>query len=173
MDEPTNHLDIRSKDILKKALIDYEGTVIMVSHDRDFMAGICDRLFEFRDGKVKEHLCGIEEFMQLRKVERLNELDLEKSGAKEQKEIKKAVVAPVVDKSNEAEQKAIKSQIKKVEENITTLEAKVKDCDDKLSDAAQYEKLMNDKTFFDNYNKLKSDLEKEMEKWEELSGKIS
>ena len=72
MDEPTNHLDIRSKDILKRALIDYEGTVVMVSHDRDFMKGICNRLFEFRDGKVKEHLCDIEEFMQLRKVERLN-----------------------------------------------------------------------------------------------------
>lgn len=172
MDEPTNHLDIRSKDILKKALIDYEGTVIMVSHDRDFMAGICDRLFEFRDGKVKEHLCGIEEFMQLRKVERLNELDLEKKESKEIKEVKKTVAAPVVDKSNEAEQKQIKSQIKKVEESISTLETKIKECDVKLSDSAEYEKLMNDKTFFDNYNKLKSDLEKEMEKWEELSGKI-
>ena len=86
MDEPTNHLDIRSKDILKKALINYEGTVIMVSHDRDFMKGICDRLFEFRDGKVKEHLCDIEDFMLLRKVERLNELDLEKKDNKEKKQ---------------------------------------------------------------------------------------
>jgi ATP-binding cassette, subfamily F, member 3 len=84
MDEPTNHLDIRSKDILKRALIDYEGTVIMVSHDRDFMKGICDRLFEFRDGKVKEYLCDIEEFMQIRKVERLNELDLDKSDSSKQ-----------------------------------------------------------------------------------------
>lgn len=172
MDEPTNHLDIRSKDILKRALIDYEGTVIMVSHDRDFMKGICDRLFEFRDGKVKEHLCDIEEFMQLRKVERLNELDLEKKENKEIKEAKKPVIAAVVTPSNEAEQKQIKSQIKKVEENISTLEVKIKECDDKLANAEEYNKLMNDTTFFANYEKLKKDLEAEMEKWEELSGKL-
>ena len=182
MDEPTNHLDIRSKDILKRALIDYEGTVIMVSHDRDFMKGICDRLFEFRDGKVKEYLCDIEEFMQIRKVERLNELDLDKTGrVQEIKEEKKTPVAsststPLstssVDKVKEAEQKQIRSQVKKAEENISNLEVKIKECDDKLSDASQYDKLVNDKTFFDNYTKLKSDLEKEMEKWEQLSEKL-
>jgi len=172
MDEPTNHLDIRSKDILKRALIDYEGTVIMVSHDRDFMKGICDRLFEFRDGKVKEHLCDIEEFMQLRKVERLNELDLEKKENKEIKEAKKPVMAAVVTPSNEAEQKQIRSQIKKSEETISSLEEKIKACDDKLANAEEYNKLMNDTTFFANYEKLKKDLEAEMEKWEELSGKL-
>ena len=175
MDEPTNHLDIRSKDILKRALIDYEGTVIMVSHDRDFMKGICDRLFEFRDGHVKEYLCDIEEFMQIRKVERLNQLDLDKTGrAQEVKEEKKPVVtSSVVEKNNDAEQKKIRSQIKKVEENIAALEIKIKDCDTKLSDASQYDKLVNDKTFFENYNQLKSNLEKEMEKWEELSEKLN
>ncbi len=175
MDEPTNHLDLRSKDILKKALIDYEGTVVMVSHDRDFMKGICDRLFEFRDGKVKEHLCDIEEFMQLRKVERLNELDLEKkeiAAVKEEKRDKTQETAGNKTNANDAEQKQIKSQIKKAEENIANLELKIKECDDKLSDASQYDKLVNDKTFFDNYNQLKSNLEKEMEKWEELSGKL-
>lgn len=175
MDEPTNHLDIRSKDILKRALIDYEGTVIMVSHDRDFMKGICDRLFEFRDGHVKEHLCDIEEFMQLRKVERLNELDLDKKENKEVKEAKKAPAPAAVDnsKQNEAEQKQIKSQIKKVEESISELEVKIKACDDKLSNAAEYEKLMNDKAFFDNYNRLKTNLDAEMQKWEELSAKLT
>lgn len=173
MDEPTNHLDLRSKDILKRALIDYEGTVIMVSHDRDFMKGICDRLFEFRDGKVKEHLCDIEEFMQMRKVERLNELDLEKKEVAAVKEDKKQIVTSnTVDVQKEAEQKQIKSQIKKVEENISNLEIKIKECDDKLSDASQYDKLVNDKAFFDNYNQLKSNLEKEMEKWEELSARL-
>jgi ATP-binding cassette subfamily F protein 3 len=175
MDEPTNHLDIRSKDILKRALIDYEGTVVMVSHDRDFMKGICDRLFEFREGKVKEYLCDIEEFMQIRKVERLNQLDLDKTGrVQEVKEEKKPVVtSSAVEKNNEAEQKQIRSQIKKVEENIANLEVKIKECDTKLSDASQYDKLVNDKTFFENYNQLKSNLEKELEKWEQLSEKLS
>jgi ATP-binding cassette subfamily F protein 3 len=172
MDEPTNHLDIRSKDILKRALIDYEGTVIMVSHDRDFMKGICNRLFEFRDGHVKEHLCDIEEFMQLRKVERLNELDLEKKENKEIKEVKKVATPIVTNKAEDVEQKQIRNQIKKVEETIADIELKIKACDDKLSDASQYDKLINDKTFFESYNQLKKSLEKELQVWEELSGKL-
>lgn len=170
LDEPTNHLDIRSKEILKKALMDYEGTVVMVSHDRDFMKGMCNRLFEFREGHVKEHLGGIEEFMELRKVERLNELDLEKKA----NAVKKEVVAEkkqVVD-SNEQEQKQIRNQIKKAEAEIERLEAEIKACDAKLSNTETYNQLVNDKAFFDNYNKLKSSLEAEMQKWEELSAKL-
>ena len=171
MDEPTNHLDIRSKDILKRALIDYEGTVVMVSHDRDFMKGICDRLFEFRDGQVKEHLCDIEEFMQLRKVERLNELDLDKTGSKAPVEAKEPV-KPVKVLVNDTEQKQIRSQIKKAEEAIEKLEQEIAGYDQQLSDPARYETLMNDKKFFDTYTKQKQHLEKEMARWEELSGKL-
>ena len=179
MDEPTNHLDIRSKDILKKALINYEGTVIMVSHDRDFMKGICDRLFEFRDGKVKEHLCDIEDFMQLRKVERLNELDLEKKDNREKKQevtsnknTSHAISSNEEINKHELEQKQIRNQIKKVEEIIENLELKIKDCDLKLSDASEYEKLVNNKSFFEEYNQFKITLEKEIEKWESLSEKL-
>jgi ATP-binding cassette subfamily F protein 3 len=171
LDEPTNHLDIRSKEILKQALLDYEGTVVMVSHDRDFMKGMCNRLFEFRDGHVKEHLGGIEEFMELRKVERLNELDLDKKATAAKKE---AVVEKkqVVD-SNDQEQKQIRNQIKKTEAEIERLEAEIKACDDKLSNTETYNQLVNDIAFFDNYNKLKSSLEAEMQKWEEFSAKLS
>ena len=179
MDEPTNHLDIRSKDILKKALINYEGTVIMVSHDRDFMKGICDRLFEFRDGKVKEHLCDIEDFMLLRKVERLNELDLEKKDNKEKKQevtsnknTSHTISSNEQINKHELEQKQIRNQIKKVEEIIENLESKIKDCDLKLSDASEYEKLVNNKSFFEEYNQFKITLEKEIEKWESLSEKL-
>ncbi len=173
MDEPTNHLDIRSKDILKKALIDYEGTVIMVSHDRDFMKGICDRLFEFRDGKVKEHLCGIEEFMQLRKVERLNELDLDKSGPK-QANVKTPEKKPekTVPVQEDKSQKQVLTQLKKVEEKITAIENEIKSMDQQLSDPTQYDKLVHDAHFFDSYNRMKSELELEMQKWEELSSNL-
>ena len=171
MDEPTNHLDIRSKDILKRALIGYEGTVIMVSHDRDFMKGICDRLFEFRDGKVKEYLCDIEEFMQIRKVERLNELDLDKKKepAAPKVETPKAEVKPKVE---DPEQKQIRSQIKKTEDAINSLEKQIAECDKKLADPAEYEKLATDKSYFEKYDQLKKQLESEMEKWEELSSKL-
>ena len=170
LDEPTNHLDIRSKEILKQALLDYEGTIVMVSHDRDFMKGMCTRLFEFRDGHVKEHLGGIEEFMELRKVERLNELDLDKSGVKKEVvvEKKKPEVNP-----NEQEQKQLRSQLKKVEAEIERLEKEIKICDDKLSNPETQNQAVNDKVFMTNYGNLKSLLEKEMQTWEEISSKIS
>lgn len=170
LDEPTNHLDIRSKDILKRALIDYERTVIMVSHDRDFMKGICNRLFEFRDGNVKEHLCDIEEFMQIRKVERLNELDLDKKQVKENKQT--TVLNVDLNKEKEAEQKQIKNQIKKVEELISNLESEIKKADEQLANPNEYEKLVNNTNFFNQYNDLKKKLEVELSKWEELNDKL-
>jgi ATP-binding cassette, subfamily F, member 3 len=170
MDEPTNHLDIRSKDILKQALIDYEGTVVMVSHDRDFMKGICNRLFEFRDGQVKEHICDIEEFMQLRKVERLNELDLDKKEKQQEKVVVKKEVKEV--NPNDVVQKQIKQQIKKTEETIERLETEIKALDEKLSNPDEYARLMNDQVFFSNYNKLKKQLDEEMNKWEDLSSQV-
>jgi ATP-binding cassette subfamily F protein 3 len=182
MDEPTNHLDIRSKEILKAALIDYEGTVIMVSHDRDFMKGICNRLFEFRDGKVREHICDIEEFMALRKVERLNELDLEKKENKQAATVSKpapvtssGVEKQAADKAaaeKEAGQKKLRSDLKKIEGNIEKLEAEIKEADSKLSDPDQYDKLMRDQVFFSKYNENKKKLDAEMVKWEEISSKL-
>ena len=80
LDEPTNHMDIRSKDILKQALLRYDGTLLIVSHDRDFLDGLVDKIYEFRDGKVKEHLGGVSEFLESRRIEALNEL--ERHGAK-------------------------------------------------------------------------------------------
>lgn len=170
LDEPTNHLDIRSKEILKKALMDYEGTIVMVSHDRDFMKGMCNRLFEFRDGHVKEHLCDITEFMEIRKVERLNELDLDKSGVKAVPVVEKK--KPVVNE-DEQEQKQLKNQVRKAEQEIERLEAEIKACDEKLADTDAYNKLVNDKAFFENYNALKASLEKEMQNWEALSAKLA
>ena len=175
LDEPTNHLDIKSKEVLKQSLIDYEGTLVMVSHDRDFMTGMCDRLFEFRDGHVKEYLCDIKEFMEIRKVQRLNELDLDKSGVK---------AVPVVEKKatpssdfETAEKKKLQtqiaSQVKKAEENIERLESEIKTLDTKLAVPETYDELSKDANFFNGYNKLKKELETEMQKWEELSSKIA
>ena len=148
--------------------MDYEGTVVMVSHDRDFMKGICSRLFEFRDGKVKEHLCDIEEFMQLRKVERLNELDLEKvqdlkpkSQSDSKVELKK--------ETKMKDDKQIQNQIKKSEEKIALLEMQLKEKNEILSNPNEFLKVSGDKKFFDEYEKLKKDLEMEMETWEKLS----
>ena len=160
--------------------MDYEGTVVMVSHDRDFMTGMCNRLFEFRDGHVKEHLCDIKEFMEIRKVERLNQLDLDKSGAKATPIVEKNTSASSVAKSHsdfeaaekKKQQTQIQSQIKKVEENITRLESEIKLLDDKLAIPEAYESLTKDPHFFSSYNTLKKELENEMAKWEDLSSKL-
>ncbi len=171
LDEPTNHLDIKSKEVLKQSLIDYEGTLVMVSHDRDFMTGMCDRLFEFRDGHLKEYLCDIKEFMEIRKVERLNELDLDKSGVKAVPVVEKKVAAPLP-VNTDSENKKIQSQIKKVEEQIERLESELKILDTKLADPVAYEALTKNPGFFTSYDTLKKELEAEMTKWEDLSAKI-
>jgi ATP-binding cassette, subfamily F, member 3 len=174
LDEPTNHLDIKSKEVLKQSLIDYEGTLVMVSHDRDFMTGMCDRLFEFRDGHLKEYLCDIKEFMEIRKVERLNQLDLDKSGVKSVPVVeKKVVVSDFEAQEKKKLQTQITSQIKKSEEQVERLESEIKTLDDKLAIPASYEALTKDPNFFTSYNKLKKELETEMAKWEELSAKLA
>lgn len=175
LDEPTNHLDIKSKEVLKQSLIDYEGTLVMVSHDRDFMTGMCDRLFEFRDGHVKEYLCDIKEFMEIRKVQRLNELDLDKSGVKAVPvaEKKVAVASDFEAQEKKKKQAQIQLQIKKAEEQIELLETELKDLDAKLAVPASYEELTKNPNFFNAYNKLKKDLEIEMQKWEDLSSQLS
>jgi ATP-binding cassette subfamily F protein 3 len=175
LDEPTNHLDIKSKEVLKQSLIDYEGTLVMVSHDRDFMTGLCDRLFEFRDGHLKEYLCDIKEFMEIRKVERLNELDLDKSGVKATTvvEKKQASVSDFEAQEKKKQQSQIQTQIKKSEEEIERLESDIKKLDHQLSIPETYDTLSKDPNFFNSYNKLKKDLELEMQKWEELSAKLN
>ena len=75
LDEPTNHLDMKTKDILKQALMDFDGTLIVVSHDRDFLDGLVTKVYEFGNKKVKEHLCGIYEFLETKKMESLQELE--------------------------------------------------------------------------------------------------
>ena len=174
LDEPTNHLDIKSKEVLKQSLISYEGTLVMVSHDRDFMTGMCDRLFEFRDGHVKEYLCDIKEFMEIRKVERLNELDLDKSGVKAAPvvEKKQAVISDFEAQEKKKLQIQIASQIKKTEEQIERLELEIKTLDETLAVPETYDTLSKDPQFFNSYNKLKKDLESEMAKWEDLSSKL-
>jgi ATP-binding cassette subfamily F protein 3 len=164
LDEPTNHLDIRSKEILKKALIDYEGTVIIVSHDRDFLKGLCDKLYEFREGHVNEHLCDITEFMELRKLERLAEL---KSTVTVKEEVKKP--KPVENTDNqekEKQQKQLKNKITKLEQEIESLETKISDLDNKLSDPVFYAEAVKKNNFFNDYNQLKKDLETKMADWE-------
>ncbi len=171
LDEPTNHLDIRSKEILKKAIMDYEGTVILVSHDRDFLDGMVHRLFEFREGHVKEHLCDIKEFMEKRKLERLLEL---KSVVTEVAPVKEKVVEKKDEGAAEKEKqlKQVKSQITKIEKDIELLEVDIKKIEEQLANPETYKELNSDKNFFAGYIGMKKKLELALKEWEGLSEKI-
>jgi len=163
LDEPTNHLDIQSKQILKQALIDYEGTVIIVSHDRDFLTGLCNRIFEFKNHKIKEHLCDIEEFLRIRKIDQLRELDLKQKNEKLPEN--KNTEPPSTTKTSN---KNIEKQIKKIEEQIEKLEKDIQEKDKLLANPLEYDRYVNDQTFFDEYTKQKAKLDELLKEWERL-----
>lgn len=173
LDEPTNHLDIRSKEVLKRALLAYEGTAIIVSHDRDFLTDLTEKMYEFRNGQVKEHLGGITEFMQKLKMQRLNEMNTKSPfvKAKEEAKVEKPKVLPVNDE-HEKELKQIKNLVSKTEIEIARLEAEIKIIDEQLSDSAQYQTIINDKETFAKYEQMKKQLDVEMTAWENLQGKL-
>lgn len=171
LDEPTNHLDIRSKEILKKALLDYKGTLLLVSHDRDFLSGMVDTIYEFKEGHVKEHLCGIDEYLEIYKVERLSELNLLQAPKKEPIQVaekKTKEKPPQVNREKEKKAKQLQSKIAQSEKEIEKLEKEIQKADAQLADPGQYKELMANKEFFDEYHSMKAKLENEVRTWEGL-----
>ena len=159
-----------SKDILKTALIHFDGTLILVSHDRDFLQGLTDNLYEFRNRTITEFKGDIFEYLEHRKMEDLKELEKDEKG----KEDKQVIITEnkinyEKNKEFEREIRKIKNQIQKTESEIESLEKEIEIIDQKLSDSKTSLELLNDKTFFDNYQSLKDNLQKALEKWEELS----
>ena len=166
LDEPTNHLDIKSKEILKKALLQYDGTLIVVSHDRDFLDGLTDRLYEFRNKKIKEYRGNIFHFLEKRKLSTLKEIEqknTEKLSSKT-KNVTNNKLSYIEKKEFERNKRKIINQIKKAEERINTFEQKIKEADKLLSDGNSAE----DADFYENYEKQKKQLEQEMQNWETL-----
>ncbi len=179
LDEPTNHLDMRSKDVLKQALMQYDGTLILVSHDRDFLQGLTNRVFEFRGGNVKQHIGDVNEYLRDRNVGSFRQIEQETksqvSSLKSQvpREEEKAKEDNWEKKQNDKVLKDIQSQISRQEKKIERLETEIKAIDEKLANPDTYTEIVNNKDTFANYEKLKKELETEMKKWEELQGKIS
>jgi ATP-binding cassette subfamily F protein 3 len=166
LDEPTNHMDMLSKDILKNALSAYDGTLIVVSHDREFLDGLVNKVYEFRDGAVKEHLGGIYEFLERRKLENLNELERKSAMSKQTKEIKTNGSTYKKDpekKEIDLQLKKLEVQIKASEEIIFDLETKIADMDAiLLHETPEME-------FFTTYENTRNTLTGEMEKWTSLN----
>ncbi len=165
MDEPTNHLDIKSKNVLKAALKNFEGTLLLVSHDRDFLQGLTDTVYEFKDQKIKEYLGDIDYYLEERKAQDMRQIEIptHKKGNSKPKE-------KPVSYENEKKIKSLNNKVSNAESKIAKLESEVEKLDKKL--AADYEATMADSDFFVTYEKKKKQLQEQMELWEKLQEEI-
>jgi ATP-binding cassette subfamily F protein 3 len=168
LDEPTNHLDMISKDVLKNALLNFEGTLIVVSHDRDFLKGLTNKTFEFTKEGIKQHLGDVTEFLAKRNAENFREFELNKE-KKTTPAISHTENEPAEKhKNRDKEIRKLKNQVSQAEKKIQDLEAQIKALDDQLQDPEQYKKLINQPGFFEGYEEKKQQLDVAMEAWEKL-----
>lgn len=169
MDEPTNHLDIKSKNVLKNALKTFEGTLILVSHDRDFLQGMTDKVYEFKDQKIKEYLGDINYFLEERNADDMRDFEQQKEAFVVEKNIT-VKEKKTLSYEDQKKLKTLNNRLSKAESRITELEKKISQSDLEL--AQNYEKLMNDTKWFSNYEKMKKELEETMIEWEQVQEEI-
>ncbi len=177
LDEPTNHLDMMSKDVLKNSLKKYDGTLILVSHDRDFLQGLSNKVFEFRDGEVKEHLGDINSYLESRKVADFRQLELEtnkKVAAKKEESKKKEESGLTYDEKKQLEKDIRKetNALSKVEKEVEDLETTLAELDEKLHKPEEFKKLSEDTEFFAKYEEMKSRLDTLMADWEKQQATV-
>ncbi len=173
LDEPTNHLDIRSKELLKQAVKDFEGTVIVVSHDREFLDGLVDKVYEFRNKGMKEHIGGVYEFLERKKLESLQQMELEGVGVKASesdtpKEVSKSKLSYEERKELSRKLKKAQQSVSSCEENIAKLEKEIEAMDEQMQDPEK----ASDVEFLQKYQQLTANLENEMEQWEQLQSEL-
>ncbi len=175
LDEPTNHLDIRSKDVLKNALRAFNGTLIVVSHDRYFLDGLVDKVYEFTNGSVNEHLGGIYDFLQRKKLDSLKELE-RKQVEQKSKNIGSKTSNQKIQwaerKEIDRQIRRIETQIEIVEREILSIEKDISEIDIKLSDPIAHGINPSSKDFFKLYETRKADLAQKMEHWEQLAAQF-
>ncbi len=162
MDEPTNHLDIKSKNVLKTALKNFEGTLILVSHDRDFLQGMSNLVYEFKDQAIREYLGDINYFLEQRNLQNMREVEKKVAQPKASRKVEKVV--EVISYEDQKKQKTLQNRLSKIESQVQELEKKIEKDDAKL--AADYEKLMQNESFFKDYEAKKKNLDTLMEDWE-------
>lgn len=168
LDEPTNHLDMKTKDVLKQAIADFDGTVIVVSHDRDFLDGLVEKVYEFGGGKVREHLGGIYDFLQHKQMESLRELEKSVPSKTDNDQIQESAVSS--GKQSYAEKKEFEKQIRKAERlvkdaeaKVSQLEAELKVVEDKLAAGA------TDNDLFERHGEVSKSLDAAMSEWEDAT----
>jgi ATP-binding cassette subfamily F protein 3 len=164
MDEPTNHLDIKSKNVLKEALKRFQGTLILVSHDRDFLQGLTNVVYEFKDHKLKEYLGDIDFYLEQRNVENLREVEKRDVLKEQPKESNKQTY------EDQKKFKSLNNRLSNIESKINAHEKEIKNMDVEL--ASNYDKAVSDPKFFDHYQAKKKNLESLMAEWESVQEEL-
>ena len=165
MDEPTNHLDIKSKTVLKTALQQFEGTLILVSHDRDFLQGLTSTVYEFKDQKLKQYLGDIDFYLEQRQVENLREVE-----KRTQVKTPKKVATPKQSYEDQKQLKSLNNRLSKVESSIATLERTIKAIDVEME--TNYDQAVSQPDFFETYQSKKNQLNQLMSDWEQITESI-
>jgi ATP-binding cassette subfamily F protein 3 len=168
MDEPTNHLDMASKNVLKKALKNFDGTLILVSHDRDFLQGLTDTVYGFKDKEIKEYLGDIDYFLEQHKMENMREAEKRTKVVLEKKVVE---TNSKLSREEEKEQKKSQNKLSKLETQISDLEKEIINLDALIAD--DFDKVSADENFFKNYQAKKDLLDEVMMSWSELDDTIN
>ncbi len=170
LDEPTNHLDMLSKDILKSALLQFDGTLIVVSHDRDFLQGLTAKVYEFKKPHIKEYIGDIYDFLEEKRLKELDDLNRRQ---KVQQQQAPAVSQNKIDyeakKADDREKRRVEKEVKKLEEQIDALEKELATLDEIMANPASHPEVTVDDNFYWNYGKKKEDLQYLIDKWGELA----
>mgnify|MGYP000380105032 FL=1 len=169
MDEPTNHLDIASKNVLKEALKNFNGTLILVSHDREFLQGLCTTVYGFKDREIKEYLGDIDYFLEQHKMESLREAEKRTVVKEEKSSTKKEAYQRT--KEEEKELKKLNNKLSKIETEIADLEAEIEKLDVEL--AQNYDEVSERPNFFEKYKAKKAKVDALMEEWEKVEEQVS
>jgi len=170
LDEPTNHLDMRSKDILKKALLAYDGTLIVVSHDREFLDGLVTKIYEFGNQTIREHIGGIYEFLQRKKMDSLDQLQLKRRNAETgAADAPGGKVSFREKKDHDRELRKLENQISRAEESITRLETDMKEIENQMSEPGVLDNGLRQAELFEQYGKAKASLQQQVSVWEALN----
>jgi ATP-binding cassette subfamily F protein 3 len=169
MDEPTNHLDMASKNVLKLALKKFEGTLILVSHDRDFLQGLATTVYGFKDKVIKEYLGDIDFFLEQHQIENLREAEKKTVVAKKSNTSKNKKEVAQLSREEDKEFKKLKNKLSKIETQIDNLESEISEMDQDL--VKDFEGTSVRPNFFENYKSKKSKVEKLMDEWAEIEEK--
>ena len=168
LDEPTNHLDMLSKDILKSALLQFDGTLIIVSHDRDFLQGLTNKVYEFRKPNIKEYIGDIYDFLEEKKMKELDDLNKkQKSQPITENTVSQGKLDYELKKQNDREAKRIEREIKKLEEQIEAVENEIAEMDAIMSSPDEHPEVKLDNAWYNLYGEKKNKLQALMEQWEE------